>query len=65
MSGERLLAVCRADDRVALLLEVEADEVDDVALVVDDEDGLQWAVAWRVGIAAEDTLPLRARSRGM
>ena len=37
---ERLLAVRGGDDRVALLLEVEPDEVDDVALVVDDQDRL-------------------------
>ena len=37
---ESLLAVRGADDRVALLLQVQAKEVDDVALVVDDEDRL-------------------------
>ncbi len=34
------LAVARLDDREAGLLQVEAHELDDVALVVDDEDGL-------------------------
>jgi len=32
--------VARADDREAFLLEVQPQQVDDVALVVDDEDRL-------------------------
>ena len=38
--AQRLLAVPRLDDGEAGLLEVEAHELDDVVLVVDDEDGL-------------------------
>ena len=49
VEGERLLAVARGDDREALLLEVEPDEVHDVALVVDDEDGLHRQLCVMVG----------------
>ena len=35
-----LLAVARGDDVEALLLQVQPHQLDDVALVVDDEDGL-------------------------
>ena len=38
---------CGRDDREALLLEVQPDEVDDVALVVDDEDRLHRAGSTR------------------
>ena len=37
---ERLLAVARGHDRIALLLEVQAQQFHDVALVVHDEDRL-------------------------
>ena len=64
---ERVDAVMRGDDREAVLLEVQPDEVDDVALVVDDEDRLHRASRVRVGrrlcIAAEDTPRPCARSR--
>jgi hypothetical protein len=40
MKRERLLAIGRGHDRIAFLLEVEAKEIDDVTLVVDDQDRL-------------------------
>ena len=56
---EGFLAVCGGDDRVALLLEVEPDEVDDVALVVDDQDRLH-----RGGGYDGADPPIRDRVRG-
>ena len=49
---EARLAVAGGDDRPALLLEVEPEEVDDVPLVVDDQDRLHPARGYR---------PVRAR----
>jgi len=40
VEGQRLVAVTGRHDGEALLLEVQPHELDDVALVVDDEDGL-------------------------
>ena len=40
---QRLLAIGRRDDGEPFLLEVQAQQVDDVALVVDDEDGFHGA----------------------
>ena len=52
-SVERLLAVAGRDDAEALLLEVQPEQVDDVALVVDDQDRLHrgggYAAARRPG----------------
>jgi hypothetical protein len=53
---QAVLAVARCDDRPALLLQVQPDELDDVALVVDDQDRLH---------PGEDTLRGPARAGRM
>jgi hypothetical protein len=53
---EGRLAVVRAHDRPALLLEIQLEELDDVPLVVDDQDGLH---------GPQDTKPCRAVRRVM
>ncbi len=56
---EGLVAIVRGNDREPVLLEVKANEIDDVALVVDDQNRLHRRArsAWEHGggIAPEDT----------
>ena len=44
MEGKPFLAIGRSDHRPALLLQVEPEELDDVALVIDDQDRLHRVV---------------------
>ena len=50
------LAVTRGDDRPALLLEIQPQQLDDVALVVDDQDRLH---------PGEDTVRAALATRAM
>jgi hypothetical protein len=57
---EGFLPVRRGDDREALLLQVEPDEVDDVALIVHHEDRLHRGAGYA---AAEPSNPDRVSGR--